>query len=131
MSGTSLDGLDIAYCEFSDDKNFQLLAAETYHYPAAWHERLATLHLASAEEYARADAELGRFFGEKVLHCRGELHTEWGEDESGERNKSGEKKVDEICRRKRVYKMKEHHIHINQITLAKNLLTHRNLYFVE
>lgn len=70
MSGTSLDGLDIAYCEFSDDKNFQLLAAETYHYPAAWHERLATLHLASAEEYARADAELGRFFGEKVLHFR-------------------------------------------------------------
>ena len=70
MSGTSLDGLDIAYCEFTDDRNFQLLAAETYNYPAAWQERLASLHLASAEEYARADAELGRFFGEKIQHFR-------------------------------------------------------------
>ena len=70
MSGTSLDGLDIAYCEFTDDRNFQLLAAETYNYPAAWQERLASLHLASAEEYARADAELGRYFGEKVQHFR-------------------------------------------------------------
>lgn len=70
MSGTSLDGLDIAYCEFTDDHNFQLLAAETYNYPAAWQERLASLHLASAEEYARADAELGRYFGEKVQHFR-------------------------------------------------------------
>ena len=70
MSGTSLDGLDIAYCEFTDDRNFQLLAAETYNYPAAWQERLASLHLASADEYARADAELGRYFGEKVQHFR-------------------------------------------------------------
>ena len=70
MSGTSLDGLDIAYCEFTDDNNFQLIAAETYNYPAAWQERLATLHLASAEEYARTDAELGHYFGQKVLHFR-------------------------------------------------------------
>jgi len=70
MSGTSLDGLDIAYCEFSDEKHFQLIAAETYNYPLAWQERLATLHTASAEEYALADVELGRFFGEKVMHFR-------------------------------------------------------------
>ncbi len=70
MSGTSLDGLDIAYCEFSDEKHFQLIAAETYNYPAAWQERLASLHLASAEEYVRTDAELGHYFGQKVLHFR-------------------------------------------------------------
>lgn len=70
MSGTSLDGLDIAYCEFSDEKHFQLIAAETYNYPLSWQERLASLHRASAEEYVKADAELGRFFGECVLHFR-------------------------------------------------------------
>lgn len=70
MSGTSLDGLDIAYCEFSDNRHFQLLAAETYCYPASWQERLASLHTASAEEYVRADVELGRLFGERVLQFR-------------------------------------------------------------
>lgn len=66
MSGTSLDGLDVAYCEFFNDSQFRLIAADTYHYPAAWQQRLSVLHQASAEEYARADAELGHFFGEKV-----------------------------------------------------------------
>ncbi|MBQ6955358.1 MAG: anhydro-N-acetylmuramic acid kinase [Bacteroidales bacterium] len=70
MSGTSLDGLDVAYCEFSDSSHFQLLAAETYNYPASWQRRLATLHEASAEEYALADVELGRFFAERLLHFR-------------------------------------------------------------
>lgn len=70
MSGTSLDGLDIAYCEFTDERNFQLLAAETYKYPASWQERLSTLHQASAEDFVRTDAELGHFFGQKVNQFR-------------------------------------------------------------
>lgn len=70
MSGTSLDGLDIAYCEFSDRHHFNLIAAETYNYPASWQKRLASLHEACAEEYLLADVELGRFFGESVLHFR-------------------------------------------------------------
>ncbi len=70
MSGTSLDGIDLAYCEFSDERHFQLIAAETYNYPASWQERLASLHHASAEDYVLADAELGRFFGECILHFR-------------------------------------------------------------
>lgn len=70
MSGTSLDGLDVAYCEFSDERHFQLIAAETYNYPATWQERLAKLHQVSAEEYVIADNELGHFFGEKVMHFR-------------------------------------------------------------
>ena len=70
MSGTSLDGVDIAYCEFSDERHFELIAAETYQYPASWQQRLANLHLATAEEYVLADSELGHFFGEKILHFR-------------------------------------------------------------
>ena len=31
MSGTSLDGLDIAYCDISDN-SFELIAAATYPY---------------------------------------------------------------------------------------------------
>lgn len=70
MSGTSLDGIDLAYCEFTDEQHFQLLAAETYNYPFIWQERLSTLHKASAEEYVCADAELGHFFGECIVHFR-------------------------------------------------------------
>lgn len=70
MSGTSLDGLDIAYCRFDDKRHFQLLAAETYPYPSEWRERLGRLHLASAEEYARTDVDLGHFFGEAVKRFR-------------------------------------------------------------
>ncbi len=70
MSGTSLDGLDIAYCEFVDKRHFHLIAAETYNYPATWQQRLSMLHLASAEEFVLADVELGRFFGDKILHFR-------------------------------------------------------------
>lgn len=70
MSGTSLDGLDIAYCEFSSPDSFKLLAAETVPYPTEWRQRLASLYKASAMEYAMADVELGRFFGEKVLQFR-------------------------------------------------------------
>ncbi len=98
MSGTSLDGLDVAYCEFfrSADGAVQgeecaqqevlygqhygdflrlagknlfcnVYAATTYPYPASWRERLATLHKASAWEYALADVELGHLFGRNVV----------------------------------------------------------------
>ena len=70
MSGTSLDGIDLAYCEFTDERHFQLIAAETYNYPVAWQERLASLHRATAEEYVKTDAELGHYFGECIMHFR-------------------------------------------------------------
>lgn len=66
MSGTSLDGLDIAYCHFDDEHHFTLLAAETVPYPDEWRARLASLHLASAEDYALADVELGHWFGLQI-----------------------------------------------------------------
>ncbi len=70
MSGTSLDGLDIACCDFSDSEHYRLLAAETYPYPDEWRERLASLHRASAFEYALADVELGHYFGKKTEEFR-------------------------------------------------------------
>ncbi len=69
MSGTSLDGLDIAYCDIRDN-GFEILAAETYPYPAQWMERLSTLEKASAYQYCLANVELGHYIGQQVNRFR-------------------------------------------------------------
>lgn len=69
MSGTSLDGVDLACCRFWEcdgEMNWKLLAAETVPYTDKWVERLSTLENASAYEYALADVELGHYFGRLV-----------------------------------------------------------------
>lgn len=74
MSGTSLDGLDVALCRFDPSASdagsldWQLLAAETYPYDDEWRQRLATLDIASAYEYALAHVQLGHLFGRQVQH---------------------------------------------------------------
>lgn len=70
MSGTSLDGLDVAYCQFTSPRSFKLLASHTFPYPAEWVQRLQSLHLASAYEYALANVELGHYFGQRVCEFR-------------------------------------------------------------
>lgn len=73
MSGTSLDGLDIAYCRFfyeGESIRYELLAAETTAYPDEWARRLSSLDTSSALEYALADVELGRYFGRCVQYFR-------------------------------------------------------------
>ena len=69
MSGTSLDGLDIAYCDMYDT-GFELIAAETYPYPDQWVEWLSTLEKASAYHYALVNIELGHYFGQLVNRFR-------------------------------------------------------------
>ena len=71
MSGTSLDGLDIAYCDIRDD-GFTLLAAETIPYPTPWVERLSTLESSSAYQYCLANVELGHYIGQQVNRFREE-----------------------------------------------------------
>ncbi|MBR1549744.1 MAG: anhydro-N-acetylmuramic acid kinase [Bacteroidales bacterium] len=65
MSGTSLDGVDLALCDISDS-GYRILAADTVAYPDEWRRRLATLENASALDYALAHAELGHYFGHVV-----------------------------------------------------------------
>lgn len=65
MSGTSLDGVDLALCDI-DDKSYCVLKATTVPYPAEWRGRLATLDKASAYEYALANVELGHYLGRLV-----------------------------------------------------------------
>ena len=69
MSGTSLDGLDIAYCEINDN-GFKLLAADTYPYSQDWTKVLSTLEKASAFEYALVNVRLGHYMGQMVNHFR-------------------------------------------------------------
>lgn len=69
MSGTSLDGLDIAYCEITNH-GFELLAAETYPYDPQWVQWLSTLEKATAYQYALVDVELGHYMGKMVNRFR-------------------------------------------------------------
>lgn len=65
MSGTSLDGIDLALCDI-DGKYYSLLAADTVPYPSEWQQRLRTLEHATALEYAKANIELGHLFGKTI-----------------------------------------------------------------
>jgi anhydro-N-acetylmuramic acid kinase len=69
MSGTSLDGLDIAYCVFEKENskwNYQIKKAVTIKYASAWSKKLSQGHLLSGEDLIALDAEYGIFLGETV-----------------------------------------------------------------
>lgn len=68
MSGTSLDGLDLAACSFDLDDlpNYQVLAAETIDYSEFWRKRLSACMQLEARELTQLDAELGLYFGECI-----------------------------------------------------------------
>lgn len=65
MSGTSLDGVDLALCDI-DEKGYSIVAATTIPYPKEWCRRLATLENVTALEYAKANIELGHYFGQII-----------------------------------------------------------------
>ena len=69
MSGTSLDGLDMAYCEFAVENGswqFSMPVAETKEYDDAWLQRLKHITEVSGEELIITDQELGQWMGEAV-----------------------------------------------------------------
>jgi len=76
MSGTSLDGLDIALCRFSDDGghwSYTILHGETLPFPDTLARRLAIAHDLPAQELILLDRDFGRWCGERVLAVS-ELH---------------------------------------------------------
>ncbi len=69
MSGTSLDGIDIALCRFSlaEDKwNYEIIEAETIAYPLFWIEKLKDAPNLKAEEFLMLNDEYGRYTGELI-----------------------------------------------------------------
>lgn len=69
MSGTSLDGLDIAYCEFTHAGGkwqYRVIRAETKEYSSEWKQRLSKLHLADAQTFWKTHIDYGHFLGRTV-----------------------------------------------------------------
>jgi anhydro-N-acetylmuramic acid kinase len=85
MSGSSLDGLDIAYVHLQEgvsgtgtaDKKsrkweYNIQQAACYSYSDEWKARLAGATSLSAQEYLLLHVEFGRYIGEAVLRFNGE-----------------------------------------------------------
>lgn len=69
MSGTSLDGLDIAFCRFTVDNNnwqFEILNAETKPYSETWKEQLLALEKADANTFQKINFDYGYYLGRHV-----------------------------------------------------------------
>ncbi len=74
MSGSSLDGLDVAYCRLDTAweegvfriKNWELLQADTLPFSTEWQHRLRQLPSATAFEFCEANAAFGHYLGQLV-----------------------------------------------------------------
>jgi anhydro-N-acetylmuramic acid kinase len=74
MSGSSLDGVDLACCRFELDAqkkdnpvtDWEMEVAETIPYPGAWQDRLRQLPSSDAATLCKADTALGHYLGRMV-----------------------------------------------------------------
>lgn len=74
MSGTSLDGLDLAACHFTfDDKwHFEIIKALTLPYPHKWVVKLSSAAELNALDFAILNNDFGKFIGKQVAEfCSG------------------------------------------------------------
>jgi anhydro-N-acetylmuramic acid kinase len=68
MSGTSLDGIDIALCEFSTNNiwSFNIIKAKTIEYSKEWKDHLSNAQDSSGFDLLYLDKLFGRYIGESV-----------------------------------------------------------------
>lgn len=69
MSGTSLDGLDIALCEFEgseEELNYKILKSETIPYTADQKNKMRSLPYLNVENYFKLHHQFGKFIGKEV-----------------------------------------------------------------
>lgn len=68
MSGTSLDGVDLAYCEFVYDKSwkYKIVCAETITYSEFWNTQLKNLINTAKSDAKGASFEYGKYLGLQI-----------------------------------------------------------------
>jgi anhydro-N-acetylmuramic acid kinase len=81
MSGTSLDGLDLAFCSFSNENisECNILHAVTIAYSSEMKNSLSNAHLLNAREFSLLHNHFGSFIGQQIalfsekFHCTPDL----------------------------------------------------------
>jgi anhydro-N-acetylmuramic acid kinase len=69
MSGTSLDGIDVAFCRFEHRGkkwHYHIIKASTFNYPVAWKNRLSEAGSLSALDFSFLHVEYGTYLGKIV-----------------------------------------------------------------
>lgn len=68
MSGTSLDGLDLAICSFtkSDKWSFNIEKCRTIEYPKDWLSKLKLLHTKNKDEIEDTSIKYGQYIGNEI-----------------------------------------------------------------
>ncbi len=69
MSGSSLDGLDLAFCEFTEKHNrwaYRIVSAETLSYPEEWKMLLQESSYADGKKLTENDVAYGKYLGENA-----------------------------------------------------------------
>ena len=74
MSGTSLDGVDIAYVKINTNYNFEILKATTVPYSKKWKANLKDAFHFSGEKLAKLDAIYGKLLGQIIQNFIKENH---------------------------------------------------------
>jgi anhydro-N-acetylmuramic acid kinase len=77
MSGTSMDGLDIAICQFNKNRDweFKILDATTIRYPRPWRQKLTTAPFLAGDALMSLHAEYGDYIGRRCAEFIG--HHNW------------------------------------------------------
>ncbi len=77
MSGSSLDGLDMAFCEFTEKQNcwtYRIVVAETLPYPEEWKMILQESYYSDGKKLAENDVAYGKYLGGKASNFLKKYH---------------------------------------------------------
>ena len=68
MSGTSLDGIDLAICTFTKNQEweYRIEKSNTLNYPIYWKSKLGTLHTQNKAIVEQTDIQFGQYIGETI-----------------------------------------------------------------